>query len=189
MEDCADCGGTGTTCIDWVKLEYNLDGGGWVEVAGVSCPLTMTEAPVEMIQTGDIGGLGGPITFTSPCIDFGSTLQIRVSCMSQAGDEYWIFDNITVSCNDCVLTVELVEFNVGKEDYGTVLTWETISENDNDYFAIERSYDGKSFEEIASISGAGTSSEHLYYRYTDPTPHNKEWVYYRIRQVDFNGEN
>ncbi|MDC3352131.1 hypothetical protein OAV92_02680 [Crocinitomicaceae bacterium] len=83
----------------------------------------------------------------------------------------------------------MVEFNVGKEDYGTVLTWETISENDNDYFAIERSYDGKSFEEIASISGAGTSAEHLYYRYTDPTPHNKEWVYYRIRQVDFNGEN
>ena len=37
MEDCADCGGTGTTCIDWVKLEYNLDGGGWVDVAGVSC--------------------------------------------------------------------------------------------------------------------------------------------------------
>ncbi|MGB1102625.1 MAG: hypothetical protein ACPG21_03265 [Crocinitomicaceae bacterium] len=187
MEACADCGGTGITCIDWVKLEYNLDGGGWTEVAGASCPATMMEAPGEMIQIGNIGG-GGHITFTSPCIDFGSTMQIRISCMSWAGDEYWLFDNITVSCNDCVLPLELVEFNVNEDDNGTLLTWETRSESNNAYFAIERSYNGKSFEEIAHIEGAGTSSERLVYRYNDPQFHQSDLVYYRLRQVDFDGK-
>lgn len=41
LEDCADCGGTGIICVDWVKLEYNLDGAGWTEVAGSSCVATM----------------------------------------------------------------------------------------------------------------------------------------------------
>jgi hypothetical protein len=186
MEACADCAGTGASCIDWVKLEYNLDGGGWVEIAGTSCAPTMTEAPGEMIQIGDIGG--GTTVYTSPCIDFGTTLQIRITCMCWAASEYWVFDNITVSCNDCVLPVEMINFEVEPQQNSTLLTWETLTETDNDYFAIERSYDGKNFEEIATVKGAGTSTNHQYYRFNDPADHPKSLIYYRIRQVDLNGK-
>ena len=186
MEACADCGGTGASCIDWVKLEYNLDGGGWVEIAGTSCAPTMTEAPGEMIQIGDIGG--GTTVYTSPCIDFGTTLQIRITCMCWAASEYWVFDNITVSCNDCVLPVELVNFEVESQLSSTLLTWETLTESDNDYFAIERSYDGVNFEEIGTVQGVGTSVDQQYYRFNDPTVHKTSTVYYRIRQVDLNGK-
>lgn len=188
MEDCVDCGlgGTGSTCIDWVKLEYNLDGAGWTEIAGTSCPPTMTSAPGEMIQIGDIPG--GSIFYGSPCIDFGSTLQIRISCMNWAANEKWQFDNITVECNDCVLPVEMGEFNVTLENNLSQLNWTTISERNNAYFSIERSHDGANFIAIGNVEGSGNSTQTQYYHYTDNTPLQFGNVYYRLRQVDFDGK-
>lgn len=187
MEDCADCGGTGTICIDWIKLEYNLDGGGWTEVAGTSCPVTMTEAPGEMIHTGDLAG-GGPITYTSPCIDFGSTFQIRISCETWAATEYWQFDNITVSCNDCVLPVEIQNLNAQKQNNHIQITWSTLFERENDYFEIERSENGIDFIPLGTVQGAGNSSATLDYNFTDYTASLAPTNYYRLKQVDLNGQ-
>ena len=187
MEGCADCGGTGIICIDWVKLEYNLDGGGWTDVAGTSCPATMTEAPGELIFEGDIAG-GGPTTYTSPCIDFGSNLQIRISCMSWASTEYWRFDNITVACNDCVLPVEISDLTAELEGGRVLLNWTTKSEQDNDYFIVERSIDGVNFMGIGTIDGQGNSVHENDYHFADNQPTGEGVIYYRLRQIDFNGE-
>lgn len=185
MEECIDCGGTGAPCIDWVKLEYNLDGGGWAEVAGVTCPLI--ESPGEMIQIGDIPG-GGPITYTSPCIDFGTTLQIRVSCMCWADTEIWSFDDITVSCLDCVLPVQLVDFKATETSDNISITWSTLNERSNDYFTVERSLDGQTFELFNTVEGAGNSSERIDYQVLDLTQKTEGLVYYRLKQYDIDGK-
>ncbi len=184
MEECADCGGTGTICIDWVKLEYNLDGAGWTEVAGSTCALV--ESPGEMIQIGDIAG-GGPITYTSPCIDFGTTLAIRISCMSWAADEIWRFDDITVACNDCVLPVTIVDFKATEIENGAAISWSTLNEQNNDHFIIERSYNGKSYETISIINGAGNSTHKVNYEVLDNSVEQTGTVYYRLQQFDFDG--
>ena len=132
MEECASCAGlTGTGCIDWVKLEYNLDAGGWTEVAGETCALT--ESPGELIPVGDIAG-GGPITITSPCIDMGTDLQLRISYMCWAAAENWRFDDITVVCNDCVLPVDLVNYRAQQTSTGMKINWSTLTERSTTTF-------------------------------------------------------
>ena len=185
MEECASCGGTGLLCIDWVKLEYNIDGSGWAEVAGVTCPLA--ESPGEMIQIGDIAG-GGPIAFSSPCVDLGTTLAIRITCMCWAAAEKWRFDNIEVSCLDCTLPIKIDDLSVKETRSGTRIDWSTLQEESNDYFTLERSYDGINFDHITTIDGAGNSSTKNNYSFDDLNVKYGNIVYYRLKQFDFDGK-
>lgn len=67
-----------------------------------------------------------------------------------------------------------------------MLKWATATEVNNDYFEVERSYDGTQFEAIAQIDGAGNSSEEQSYEYVDRGMQESR-VYYRVKQVDYDG--
>jgi len=67
-----------------------------------------------------------------------------------------------------------------------VLHWSTSSEKDNDYFVIERSLDGKNFEPIDKVKGNGNSNSISNYEYANNFDANGI-VYYRLKQVDFDG--
>lgn len=85
------------------------------------------------------------------------------------------------------LPVELSAFNASKVEAETVLlTWETASELNNDYFAVERSNDLMHWMQIERQSGAGTSNELQKYQFKDQSPNSGD-NYYRLRQVDFDG--
>jgi predicted DNA binding protein len=81
----------------------------------------------------------------------------------------------------------LINFYSECSDNGVDIKWSTASEINNDYFLIERSSDGNNFESFAKVKGAGNSSETLQYSVTDNDPYPLT-VYYRLSQVDFNGE-
>lgn len=67
------------------------------------------------------------------------------------------------------------------------LTWLTTSEVNNDYFTIDRSKDGKAWEELAQIkSTGGSSNTDNHYAYADQNPY-KGKSYYRLKQTDLNG--
>lgn len=68
------------------------------------------------------------------------------------------------------------------------VTWNTLSERNNAYFQLERRVETlESWETIAIINGAGNSSGLLSYVYADKQI--KDILnYYRLKQVDFNGE-
>ncbi len=90
----------------------------------------------------------------------------------------------TVTVNP--LPVQLLYFtgeNVGKEN---VLRWSTATETNNDYFTVERSADGYTFESIGIVDGAGTSTEVLSYQLVDKNP-IVGVNYYRLKQTDFDG--
>ncbi len=90
--------------------------------------------------------------------------------------------NVQAACS-AALPVELVFFK-GKPLSGIVLiTWQTASENNNDYFQIEHSTDGKYFNTLGNISGNGTSQEVHNYQFRHPSP-IKGVNYYRLKQVD-----
>ena len=84
------------------------------------------------------------------------------------------------------LPVNLVSFSAEIVKESIQLNWETASEIDNDYFSIEKSTDGISFEEIEKIAGNGNSNVPINYSFIDENPHNGI-SYYRLKQVDFNG--
>ncbi len=84
--------------------------------------------------------------------------------------------------------VELLAFT-GQIDKGIVtLDWKTISEQDNDYFTLERSADGRNFTPLAKVNGNGTTLETQQYQYLDKEP-MFGLNYYRLQQTDYDGTN
>jgi hypothetical protein len=67
------------------------------------------------------------------------------------------------------------------------LTWNTASGRDIEYFEIERSVDGESFDKIGTLSTNGNGSQALNYSYLDliAKPGNN---YYRLKIFDQNGD-
>ncbi len=87
----------------------------------------------------------------------------------------------------CNLPVELVSFTGTDSEKCVNLEWVTASEENNDFFAVERSLDGRNFEVVATVNGAGTTSEKLNYSYCDVNDLCGK-VYYRLKQTDFDGQ-
>ncbi len=86
-----------------------------------------------------------------------------------------------------VLPLKLSSFTAKKANGGAEINWSTASEQNNDHFELERSIDGKVFEKIAQIKGAGNSSKKLNYTFMDSHPVNGI-NYYRLKQVDDDGK-
>jgi glucose/arabinose dehydrogenase len=86
------------------------------------------------------------------------------------------------------LPVELMTFRaeVNADNPFTDLYWTTATEQDNDYFSVERSADGMNFTPIGEVAGAGTTRVPQSYTFQDRRPHSGT-NYYRLRQVDFDG--
>jgi hypothetical protein len=74
-----------------------------------------------------------------------------------------------------------------QSDRSVLVTWVTANENNNNYFVVERSADGITFESLGSVKGATNSAIALSYLFQDKSP-LRGISYYRIRQVDLNGE-
>ena len=85
------------------------------------------------------------------------------------------------------LPIELLNIKASNITTSTLLSFSTASERNNDFFAIERSNDGRTFDEIGQVKGAGTSQAPQYYTFTDKQPLSGK-NYYRLRQVDFDGK-
>ncbi|WP_066835984.1 T9SS type A sorting domain-containing protein [Rufibacter ruber] len=76
----------------------------------------------------------------------------------------------------------------GRQEKGlSQLYWQTASETMNDHFEVEAGTDGKSFQYIGEVKGAGNSTTLARYRFTDPTPRTGI-TYYRLKQVDVDGK-
>ena len=66
------------------------------------------------------------------------------------------------------------------------LKWRTDSETNNRGFDIQRSYDGQLWKSIGFANGGGTTQHTRNYNYIDyPNP---GIIYYRLRQVDWDGQ-
>ena len=85
------------------------------------------------------------------------------------------------------LPVKLLYFKAKNQNGTSHITWATASEINNDYFNIEKSKDGKNFEIIGKINGAGNSQQILKYEFIDSNLASGI-NYYRLKQTDYNGE-
>ncbi|HSI89512.1 MAG TPA: T9SS type A sorting domain-containing protein [Adhaeribacter sp.] len=86
------------------------------------------------------------------------------------------------------LPVELISFTGRAANDGINLNWRTATEKNNDRFEIERSQDGRNFEIIGTVRGNGNSNSAINYSFTDKNA-RAGINYYRLNQVDFNGDN
>ncbi|MFY0644275.1 MAG: metallophosphoesterase [Bacteroidia bacterium] len=83
--------------------------------------------------------------------------------------------------------VEWLSFNAKWESMDARLTWQTASELNNDYFEVQRSFDGVDYFTVATIAGSGTSTSINSYSFIDMNAMllGTEVLYYRIKQVDY----
>lgn len=84
------------------------------------------------------------------------------------------------------LTMIAANINLMKKQ--VEVTWETATEQQSDFFVIERKAELKDqFQEIGRIKGAGNSAKALIYNWIDKNPF-EGISYYRLRQVDSDGK-
>lgn len=93
--------------------------------------------------------------------------------------------HITVST---VLPVEINAYEAELNNQNDVdLYWSTNVEINSDYFIIDKSLDGTTWQELVKVDAAGTSSSKLEYKTQDLRPALGS-NYYRLTQVDQNGK-
>lgn len=125
-------------------------------------------------------------TITAPV----GTRKVRIKLISKSVsgssvDAY--FDDISLTSTQ-ILPLQLISFNTVVNDKNEVVaSWKTATELNNDHFELQRSVDGISWETVASVRGAGTSSTMKSYAAIDRFPITGN-SFYRLAQYDLDGK-
>jgi photosystem II stability/assembly factor-like uncharacterized protein len=161
--------GTATTlyALDFLNESYGIVGGSSARTAATTDGgLTWV---VDNSASGTIWGLriaGGSSDTTSVYIT-GTNSSILVD-------------------RNFVVPVELTSFKADVVPEGIQLSWTTATEKNNNGFAVERRTDASSFEQIAFVSGNGTTLERNEYTYIDSKVSAGKYIY-RLKQTDYDG--
>jgi len=115
---------------------------------------------------------------------FGFVMNAQDAFSSTGFRDGAMIDNFEISAT--LLPVDLMAFDGRRKGEIIELNWETASEENNDYFIIEKSRDGRNFEKLEVMEGNGDSNVALSYSCFDKEP----FIginYYRLTQVDHDG--
>ena len=156
------------TTVDPIKLTYCSDD-------GVSNPDNLR---VVMEEEGCWKNIGGTGTGANK-----GTISSDVKF-----DEY--SDIVLANDTNCFnpLPVALSSFTGTYRGEVEYLNWTTASEINNSHFEILRSFDGSNWNKIGEVKGAGNAQSNKYYSFQDHNlPEGSSLVFYRLRQVDFDG--
>lgn len=131
-----------------------------------------TTNPSSLTSTTNVSGLtssGGTFTMTG---------QNNKGCVATK--------SLTVNNTVCVtLPIELLSFEGLCYDEDRRFYWSTASESNNDYFVLQQSRDGTSFTDVSNVDAAGNSTElKTYFAAANLLGGD----YFRLMQVDYNGE-
>ncbi len=85
------------------------------------------------------------------------------------------------------LPIELSLFELKLSGNRVEIIWVTATEENNDFFSLQRSKDGVNYEVIGTVSGAGNSTTSLSYEFVDENPLFGK-SYYRLTQTDYDGK-
>lgn len=142
-------------------------------------------------------------------LNYGHFIRFRVAMRTNSNTEFWAIKggDITVTDgnnsltmimpyssrppllpdSDPYLPVELLIFTAQSGNEAVNISWATASETNNDYFSVEKSFNGFDYEVIGIVQGAGNSNEVLNYQFHDGEILQDGLFYYRLKQTDFDG--
>lgn len=138
---------------------------------------------VEIALGGVLNGTG-----STSWLKIGSKIKYRGTQGNQAGPGYADMNTGTYPngfLSFTTLPVQFTSFTALKQTDRVTLSWSTGFERNNSHFEVEKSTDGRQWKVLAIILPAG-SSQGGHYQYTDRQI--KALAYYRIRQVDTDGQ-
>ena len=182
--------------------ELNLQNGGKLDVQGgkitnsgtidlcLTC-CTTTSGNWRNNSNGTVTGTGAARSEFGNMRNFGSWALTVAWCSAGTQQGMPGFENCATAnstCNLVLLPVEFGEISAKVNSNNLVqINWNTVSERDNDHFVVLRMSSDKNWEEIGKVKGAGNTSNAQYYSLLDPKA-TSGVNYYKVRQVDMNGE-
>lgn len=173
----------------------------WGPFNNVQCPVNVALPPLRCSYSGTGGntgcgngamdvseGAGGDKWVSTFPVTAGQIYVLVIDNYLSSSNPFTLSWTLSggADLNCTVLPIELISFTGHEESDHNVLQWQTGSEIDNDYFILERSLNGAAWDSIATIDGAGNSTQVLDYEYRDYDIYDGI-AYYRLRQRDFNG--
>lgn len=84
------------------------------------------------------------------------------------------------------LPVELYSFDIEQIDTKIKMSWKTLSENNNDYFIVQKSNNGYNWDDVIKVDGLGNTNVTSNYNVLEDIS-NFGLFYYRLVQFDLNG--
>jgi hypothetical protein len=149
----------------------------------------ITDSDLRLLVDGDgnfgnaaIYATGGGVTFSRS----GSVItvsNISVGAIPANSTRYFTLGSISPSTP---LPIELLNFTATPTGNTVQVDWSTASERFNDHFTVERSADVLTWESVATVPGAGNSTQLLHYSTVDASPLSGT-SYYRLAQTDYDG--
>jgi hypothetical protein len=145
--------------------------------------------------TGDHAGIDTTATdlMTTARYNNVSTLKYRAGAANSSGTSsntlrnYSLyFKNFAYSSPIISLPVKLLSFTaaLNQAQNKVDLKWSTASEMNVSHFVIEKSYDGKNFNDAGVMFAYGNTTEKMDYSYPDKISGTQQVIYYRLRSVD-----
>jgi hypothetical protein len=185
--------------IDANTAKYNTDGslpfGKYLADRTVN-PNPANGGLASVVQTGGTLAPGlaldattGQIYVSNRNLLKSGTSSITVTTIDANGGTNTLTYSYTIG--DFPLPVELTDFTAtAVKNLDAALLWHTAQEKNNDHFDVERSLNGTNFVKIGEVKGQGSKTTVTEYALTDAGigPKAKGLVYYRLKQVDTDGE-
>ena len=148
-------------------------------------PSGPTTVAVSWFEQGSPLGTGNTINV---CPTEATQTYVATATYSKCdGTQLQYSDDIIIQCAMFLLPVEWLKFELTADASHVAVLWSTASENNNDYFTIQRSFDGVSWTDIGNIDSRGNSHETQSYHFKDMHPLYGT-SYYRIKQTDIDGQ-
>ena len=166
-----------------------------IDVIFTSAPYISAQMSVRFNRPGDpdystaTRALHGPGTYTFPFSSFAGLNSsdidgISIGFSNCNPDTSILIGQVQLS--GTALPLALTSFTGQVEGSINVLRWETATEKDVHFHAVERSTDGIKWQEIGRKNGLANSSVTTQYSLEDRSPLTR--AYYRLRSVDFDGK-
>ncbi len=90
--------------------------------------------------------------------------------------------------SDTQLPIELLDLQAnGVDNEYIAVTWTTATELNNKGFEVHRRTEDSEFEKIGWVDGNGTIQDKQHYSFDDYNVEHNKVYYYRLKQIDFNG--
>jgi hypothetical protein len=168
-----------TTCFTFISpgTDVNINMG-----FGATGCNTITFSNINLFSSGTCILIGGGLSFSGLSPGSSYTWCIKSKCTG--GGQ---FDSICPYFQDVSpLPITLLSFNAYYQDRLVYFNWVTATETNNNYFELQRTSGDEKWSILLKLTGAGNSSERIEYRAIDMNAISGD-NYYRLKQVDFNG--
>jgi len=159
--------------IRTIRIEHSMNNINWTSLGDFTIQQGTGQQIYEGVEGPDFGAL--------------TTRYLLITVLNTYGDNSCAgFGELKIFTQDTQLPVGLLAFTGDEVNCEVKLEWRTATEENADYFEVQKSTDGINFTPLTQVAAFGNSTAPIEYRHTDVNPSDQN--YYRLRTVDQDGQ-